>query len=49
MMNTRDCPKCNGTGRVRDKDGTVHACYDCLFSGRMDQHTKDLKDSKIKV
>ncbi len=48
MSNSQFCPKCNGTGRVRDKDGTVHPCYDCLLNGRMDQHTKDLKETNIK-
>jgi len=40
------CPKCKGTGRVRDKDGTVHVCYDCLAKGKMDQHEKNPKSAK---
>jgi DnaJ-class molecular chaperone len=40
----KECPKCKGSGRIRDKDGTVHPCYDCLMNGRMDQHEKDVKD-----
>jgi hypothetical protein len=44
MENT--CQKCKGTGRVKEPDGTVHICFDCLFSGRLDQHDKNLKDAK---
>lgn len=42
------CPKCGGTGIVKEKDGSVHVCYDCLQSGRLDQHTQ-VKDTKIRV
>ncbi|MDP3966461.1 MAG: hypothetical protein Q8Q04_02940 [archaeon] len=42
------CRKCNGTGRVKEKDGTYHVCYDCLSEGRLNQHT-DVKDSKIRL
>jgi len=42
------CPKCNNTGRVKEKDGTVHCCFDCLQSGRLDEHDKIIKDSGIK-
>jgi len=47
-----NCPKCKGTGRIREKDGTIHVCYDCLLDGGMDQHNKDLKsaeDLRIKL
>ena len=40
------CPKCKGTGRIREKDGTVHVCYDCLAKGRMDQHEKNPKSAE---
>lgn len=43
------CPKCNNTGIVKEKEGGVHVCYDCLFSGRLDCHSKDLPESKIKL
>lgn len=47
MPNGRaDCPKCRGTGRVRDKDGSIHVCFDCLSNGGMDQHDKDLKSAE---
>lgn len=37
------CPKCLGTGRVKEKNGTIRVCYDCLLKGEMDQHDKNLK------
>ena len=40
------CEKCKGTGIVKDADGTIHICYDCLLSGRLDQHNANLKDAK---
>jgi hypothetical protein len=43
------CPKCKGTGKVREKDGTVHTCWDCLAAGRLDTHSKHVKDSGIKI
>ncbi len=41
------CPKCNGTGIVKDKTG-IHTCYDCLEADRLEQHGKP-KDSGIKL
>jgi len=32
------CSKCKGTGIVKEKDGTVHTCFDCLNSDRFEQH-----------
>ena len=26
-----------------DADGSVHTCFDCLLSGKMDQHDKRVK------
>lgn len=43
------CQKCKGTGIVKEKDGSIHTCWDCLNSGDMDQHDKNLKDSKVRV
>ena len=34
------CGKCHDTGMVKEKDGTIHTCFDCLNSGRMEQHGK---------
>lgn len=42
----QECPKCRGTGRVMEKNGTIHICYDCLVSGRMDQHDKNPKTAE---
>jgi DnaJ-class molecular chaperone len=46
MENNRVCPKCNGKGTIKEKDGTIHICFDCLTSGRLDQHDKKLKDAE---
>ena len=43
-----ECPKCNGTKRVMQKDGTIRPCWDCLNSGAMDQHSKNVKDSGVR-
>ena len=45
----KDCPKCRGTGRIKDASGTIGPCFDCLLSGQMDQHSKDVKDSGIVI
>ena len=44
-----DCPKCHGSGFIKEKDGSVHTCWDCLANGRLDNHSKSLPDSKLKV
>lgn len=53
MGNGRDsCLKCKGEGRVVEKNGTIHVCYDCLADGGMDQHDRNLKsaeDLRIKL
>jgi Ribonuclease G/E len=49
MEELEKCPKCNGTGMVKDKDGSVHVCWDCLREGRLDVHSKNIPDSKIKI
>jgi len=46
MENKQKCEKCNNTGIVKEKDGTVHICFDCLMSGRLDQHDVRIKDAK---
>ncbi len=43
------CEKCHGKGVVKEKDGTVHVCWDCLQSGELDVHSKNLPDSKIRL
>lgn len=48
-MSNINCPKCKGTGFVKEKDGSVHTCFDCLVDGSMDQHDGKLKDANIKI
>ena len=43
------CKKCNGTGIVKEKDGSVHVCWDCLQAGRLDVHSKNIPDHKIRL
>jgi len=46
---TKVCPKCKGAMRIQDADGTIRPCWDCLLSGKMDQHSKKPKESGISV
>ena len=48
FMPNKNCPKCKGTGVVKDAKG-VHTCWDCLNEGEFDQHSKEIKDTGIKV
>jgi ribosomal protein L37AE/L43A len=48
-MTNKNCPKCKGTGVVKEADGSIHTCWDCLQDGNMDQHSKNLKEANIKV
>ena len=47
--NANVCPKCKGSKRIIDANGTVRPCWDCLLNGEMDQHSKAPKDSGISV
>jgi len=38
-----NCNKCKGVGIVKEENGSIHTCFDCLMNGDLDQH-----DSKIK-
>ena len=44
----QNCPKCHGEGIVKDEKG-IHTCWDCLNEGEFDQHSKEIKDTGIKV
>jgi hypothetical protein len=46
---SNDCPKCHGTGMVKEKDGSVHTCWDCLQKGDLDVHSDKVSDSKVKI
>jgi len=43
------CEKCKDTGIVKEEDGSVHVCWDCLKEGRLDVHSKDLPDVDIRI
>ena len=43
------CPKCKGTGIIKEENGSVHVCFDCLAAGRLDVHSKDVKNSGVRV
>ena len=48
-MVNKDCPKCKGTGIVKEANGTIHTCWDCLRKGEFDVHSKNPKDSGVKI
>jgi hypothetical protein len=48
METGKNCPKCHGTGRVKEKDGTIHICFDCLNADVFEQHGNP-KETKIKL
>jgi len=43
-----NCPKCHGTGVVKDEKG-IHSCWDCLLNGNLDVHSKKLPETRIKL
>ena len=49
METKKVCPKCNNTGRIQEKDGTIHCCFECLSNGNLDMHDKVFKDSGIRL
>jgi len=48
-MPNEECPDCRGTRIVKEKDGSVHTCWKCLQEGKLEQHSKQVKDSGIKI
>lgn len=48
-MANPNCPKCHGTGMVKEPDGLVHTCWDCLAKGELDQHSRNIKETNIKL
>jgi len=47
MEKRNSCPKCKGEGIIKERDGTVHICFDCLKNGVFEQHGEP-EDSKIR-
>jgi len=45
----KDCPKCHGTGVVREKNGQIHTCWICLQNGDLEVHSDKVPDSKVKI
>lgn len=45
----KECPKCHGTGIVKEKNGTVHTCWDCLANGTLDAHSENVPDSRVEI
>ena len=48
-MSNPNCPKCHGRGMIKEANGSVHTCFDCLTSGDMDQHDANLKDANVRI
>ena len=44
-----NCSKCKGTGVVKESDGSIHTCWDCLNNGDLDVHSKQIKESGVKI
>lgn len=40
-----ECPKCHGKGMIKEADGSVHTCWDCMLAGRLNQHSDELPDN----
>jgi hypothetical protein len=49
FLMTEVCLKCNNTGVVKEKDGSIHTCWDCLQNGQLDVHSEKVPDSKVKI
>jgi len=45
-MEEEVCQKCKGTGRIKEENGSIHTCFDCLSKGKMDQHDKKMKSAE---
>ncbi len=43
------CKKCNDKGFVKEANGSVHVCFDCLSAGRLDVHSTNIKGSGVKI
>ena len=45
----KECLKCHGTGVVREKNGQIHTCWDCLEKGELEVHSDKVPDSKVQI
>lgn len=43
--NDKVCKKCHGTGIVKEGNGAIHTCWDCMQEGKLDQHSEKLPDN----
>ncbi len=43
------CHDCKGEKIIKEKDGSVHTCWTCLLEGRLDNHSKTLPDSDVRI
>jgi hypothetical protein len=47
---SNECPDCKDKGIVKEPNGSVHTCWKCLESGRLDVHSKNLpKNDEVKL
>lgn len=46
---SHECPKCHDTGIVKETNGSVHTCWDCLAAGKLDAHSKNIPDHDIRL
>ena len=49
MENNKNCPKCHGTGTIKEKDGTIHTCFNCLQNSDVFEQHGQPKDSSIRL
>ena len=49
MGEENKCPKCHSTGIVKEENGAVHTCWDCLQKGKLNVHSDEVPDSKIEI
>lgn len=43
------CEKCKDTGKVKEANGEVHTCWDCLREGRLGQHSDKLPSHNVRI
>tara|TARA_Y100000310_G_scaffold318133_1_gene371832 strand:- start:194 stop:421 length:228 start_codon:yes stop_codon:yes gene_type:complete len=43
---SHECPDCKDNGIVKEQDGSVHTCWKCLETGKLDVHSKNIPENK---